>query len=94
MTHTTIKAIKNAYNTYLRSTDYSLSDCYSNYSSKKEKAFDYCKSLAKDYNGKAVKIIGHSCHIFSVGFLCTVDNRPAFAYITPSYDRYIYLDEI
>lgn len=47
-----------------------------------------------EYNGKALKIIGYNTMTFSVGFLGTVDGRAAFIYITKTYDRYIYIDEM
>ena len=94
MTHTKTTQIREAYHRYNKSYNYSLRDVYSSFSREKEKAFEYCNNLAAKHNGKAVKIIGACSHAFSVGFLCEIDNRPAFAYITRDYDRYIFIDEI
>ena len=94
MRHTTTKNIKNAYNTYLHSCNCDLHDCYSSFSRNKQKAFNYCLSLVKQYNGQAWAIIGFNSQTFSFGFLGEINGKQAFFYITKSYDRFIYLDEM
>ena len=94
MTHTTTKNIKNAHNQYYKSNLYTLYDCYTNHSHNKKQAFDYCRALMNKYNGRQGRIIGYNCMVFSYGFIGTINNRPAFFYITKDYDRYIYIDEL
>lgn len=94
MTHTRTQQIKNAFEDYNRSRLYDLFDCYERPSRAKENAMEYCKTLCHQYSGRALKIIGYNTMTFSVGFIGTVDDRPAFIYITKTYDRYIFIDEM
>ena len=94
MTHTTTKTIKNAYQSYEKSTLYSLNDCYATASYYKQKAYNYCKDLCKKYGGHGFKIIGYNTTAFSVGFIGYINENEAFFYITKDYDRYIYIDEL
>ena len=94
MTHTRTQQIKNAFQDYSHSHNYNLFDCYERPSRNKEEAMEYCKRLMHEYSGKALKIIGYNTMTFSVGFLGTVNGRAAFIYITKTYDRYIYMDEM
>lgn len=94
MKHTKTQQIKAAYKQYLNSTMYSLEDLYTTYSVFKARAFNYCVDLCNQYNGHTLKILGGNCMAFSVGFICEIEDKPAFAYITKDYNRYIFLDEI
>ena len=94
MTHTTDRCIKSAYKQYCRSCLYSLNDCYTNYSNRKEIAMDYCRRLKTEYHGIAGKIIGYNCMQFSYGFIGEIDGKTAFFYITKDYDRHIFEDEL
>lgn len=94
MTHCKTNQIKAAYNRYNNSYNYSLWDVYASFSRAKENAFNYCKQLAANCNGSAVKIIGANSNTFSAGFLCELEGKPAFVYITKDYDHYIFIDEI
>lgn len=94
MTHTTQKAIKTAYNEYLKSDRYFLTDCYDRMSEAKRNAWRYCEKLFIDYGSGIIKILGFNTFQFSVGFVGWMGDRKAFFYITRDYDRYIYLDEI
>lgn len=94
MTHCTTKTIKNAYADYQNSNKYNLSDCYKNASYYKQNAMNYCRKLKYKYNGFYGKIIGFNCMQFSYGFIGTIDNIPAFFYITKDNDRYIYISEL
>ena len=94
MTHTKSKVIKGAYMQWKYAYAASLGEVYSSYSQAKQNAMDYCRNLMYKHNGCALRIIGHNCMTFSVGFLGDVDGRDAFFYITRDYDRYIFLDEL
>lgn len=88
------KLIKNAYESYLKSYNYCLSDCYSNWSYHKEDAFNYCRDLVNKYEGRQGRIIGYCIMSFSYGFIGKINNKEAFFYITRDYDRYIYLEDL
>jgi hypothetical protein len=45
-----------------------LSDVYGSYSDAKESAYNYCKRLCKEFNGRDFRIAGHNCMTFSVQF--------------------------
>ena len=86
--------IKDAYHRYLMSTDYDLQDVYTTCSLRKAYAYNYCIELMNKYDGHTLKIIGYNTTTFSAGFIGVVDGKDAFVYITKSYDRFIYLDEL
>lgn len=92
MTKCTSKQIKNAYKQFLKSCNYSLYDCYGNFSRAKENAFKYCLNLVNKYNGIHYKIIGFNSMQFSFGFVGEIDGQKAFFYITKDYDRFIPLN--
>lgn len=98
MTHTTSKVIKTAYEQYKKSHLYTLNDCYQNASYNKQRAYNYCRELAHNHDsyivGEPLKIIGYNSQTFSVGFVGIINGKKAFFYITKSYDRYIYFDEL
>ena len=94
MTHAPTQQIKQAYRNYCRSYNYDLYDCYEQPSRAKREAMDYCARLMEENNGKALKIIGYNTMTFSVGFIGVIDGKEAFIYITKSYDRYIYMNEM
>lgn len=98
MTHTTTKTIKTAYAQYKKSHLYSLNDCYQNASYNKQKAFNYCRELAHNYNaylvGEPLKIISYNTNFFSVGFVGIINGRKAFFYITKAHNRFIYFEEL
>ena len=86
--------MQNAYTNYIRSDYHSLYQCYGSYSAKKESALNYCYELYNKYNGSDFKIISFNTFQFSVGFEGVYNGRKAFFYITRSYDRVIYLEDI
>ena len=94
MTHTTAKCIKNAYQIFLKSDLFTLSQCYTTASTAKHRAFNYCLDLVMRYNATKYRILGYNCMMFSFGFVGEINGKPAFFYITKDYDRYIYLDEM
>lgn len=94
MKHTKAQNIKGAYTQYMHSNVYTLDDCYNNYSCYKRAAYHYCLDLMHKYNGHSLKIISYNTTQFTAGFIGTVEGREAFVYITKSYDRYIFIDEL
>lgn len=79
------------YKIWNRSNDTELYHVYGKFSANKARAFERCKELMYKYGGRGLRILSHNSFSFTVGFefphpetgvLC-------FAYITPSYDRYI-----
>ena len=94
MTHCKTKCMRDAYATYARSNACNLSDCYKSASYAKKRAYDYCLSLVRDYKGVEFGIVSYNCTVFTFGFVGEIDGKTAFFYITPTYDRYIYMDEL
>ncbi len=94
MLHAKTKQMQATYNHYLKSQKFLLRDCYTNYSTPKLCAFKYCKQQQEQYNGHRGRIIAYNTQIFTFGFLGEINGKEAFFYITPSYSRYIYLDEL
>ena len=75
------------YNYYRKQNNgLSLYEIYNNYSWRKEKAFDYCKSLLKEKNGFDACFCGHNCMVFTYAFLFKEGDTTYLCYITPSYD--------
>ena len=75
---------------YEKSNCKSLYKAYRNPSQYKENAFSYCFSLMHEKAGFDLRIIGHNCMTFSIGFQY-IDNETGivmFAYITRDYNRF------
>lgn len=89
-----IRSLGGVQYTHSKSTNRTLSDCYAKCSEAKEAAFDYCLQLFRDYNGRDLKITGYNTTTFSVAFYGEYNGRQAFFYITRSYDRVAYIDEV
>ena len=94
MTHPPTNTLRNAYERYIQSNNYTLEQCYCNHSRAKQNAFDYCRELEYQNHGYNLKIIGFNSQTFSVGFIGEIGNKKAFFYITRDYDRFILLEEI
>lgn len=60
---------------------------YNNPSFHKVRAFERCKTLCNNYNGVNLQIISWNCQAFSVGFICYIDHKKHFVYITKDYDK-------
>lgn len=78
---------------YNRSSDYNLHDVYkTSYSYKKEQAFDYCKELCNEYNGRDLRIISYNTFIFTAGFIYNdkIEGVIKFMFITPSNNISVY----
>lgn len=86
--------IKNAYQRWTTSTDSTLEDVYKNCSTAKYRAYRYCVELMNKYNGYGLKILGHNCDFFSVGFMATVDGVNVFCYITHANDYFIPVENL
>lgn len=95
MKHENTKRMRQAYKEYARATATSLDDVYSSYSSAKMNAWIYCEKLAKQFSAvSSLYIIGHNSQTFSVAFEGKHNGKQAFFYITKTYDRFVYLDEL
>ena len=88
------RLMKDAYKRYKWSSDYTLRDCYDRPSYAKENAFNYCRELVNDYQGRQGRIISYNLFQFTYGFIGKINGKDAFFYITKEYDRYIYLEDL
>lgn len=79
------------YKQWKNSTAQHLWDVYGKFSNNKARAFARCEELMFKMGGRRIRILSHNSFSFTVGFefphpetgvLC-------FAYITPSYDKWI-----
>lgn len=70
-------------------------DAYEKPSVYKVRAWDYCKRLCAEKNGRDLIITGKNCMKFSAVFKFKEEGtgRDCFAYITKDYDRYAYAQE-
>ena len=73
---------------YDSSNWYSLSDAYTSYSYRKERAWDYCVHTMIEYNGIRLKVISRNTNFFTAGFTFfdSETGEPMFYYITANYD--------
>ena len=94
MTHTKAKNIQDAFHAYYRTETRNLWQAYGRPSYDKELAWYNCVELMKELDGYGLSVIGRNTCTFSVGFLCEIGGKHAFVWITKSYDRFVYLDEI
>ena len=63
---------------------------YSNPSVNKVRAWEACKKLCKQLDGKDLIITGKSSHCFSVCFKFQDKGRDCYAFITRDYSRFCY----
>lgn len=94
MYHENTKTMRSAAKYYAMCDATSLHDCYTRPSESKHHAFERCKAIANRYDGQGIKILSFNTFRFTVGFYGDINGRKAFFYITPSHDRYIYVDEL
>ena len=59
---------------YWTSSRYHLDDCYQNYSSAKQNAFDYCINKQNKMNGSDGRILSYNTFVFTYAFM-TDDNK-------------------
>ena len=88
------KQLHGAYETWKHSHTTSLDMAYGSYSNRKARAWDYCLDLMQKYNGYSIRILGHNCMTFSVGFVGYIDGLKHFFYITRDYDRALPLEKM
>ena len=83
-----IKTAKAKIPMYDRSNWYSLSDAYTSYSYRKERAWDYCVHKMIEYNGMGLKVISRNTNFFTAGFVFYDEETGdlMFYYITANYD--------
>ena len=90
MTRTNNQRIWKAYQTYLMSDMENLYDAYGRFSNAKQEAWNYCRKLCYENNGRGLKIVGAGTYTFSAGFLFTNENgKLCFCWITKGHDRYM-----
>ena len=94
MKHSKTETLRRAYRAYKNSPYRCLPDCYRNCSAQKERAYENCIRKEIEYSGFNGRIIGFNSQIFSFGFIGEINEKEAFFYITPTYERYIYISEI
>lgn len=87
-------AMRNAYERYLVSAKYDdLYKAYRTPSPRKRAAWDYCKRLMKELDGKNLRIIGFNSMMFSAGFRYEKDGKPVFMYITKGGNKEAEIDD-
>lgn len=90
----TTERARNVIRSYDNSGMYQLWHAYpSHYSGAKARAYDECVELMKAVGGHDLKIIGAGSHFFSVGFIFVKDSKKCLAYITPTYNYAIELED-
>ena len=77
-----------AITTYNRSDMFKLSDAYKTYSTAKARAWNYCESLMKKYDGFGLRVLTYNTFTFTAGFrfFDAETGETMFMYITPNYD--------
>ena len=76
---------------YEQSTAYSLYSVYGTFSQAKANAWEYCRRLCADLNGRGLKVIGANGFQFTAGFKYEKDGVEYLMYITKTADRPIKL---
>lgn len=89
MTRANTKALKEAFRSYGVSKHQYLWQVYKNCSNEKYEAFEYCKRLCEEHNGRDLKIVSFNKYQFTCGFIGEVNGEKAFVYITMNDDRYL-----
>ena len=94
MITTNKKQIKEKFNDYKKSNNYTLYDIYNTHSHAKAKAFAYCVDLCNQYNGECLKIVSYNQFAFTCGFTYTNGNgEKMFVYITKANDYQTKIEE-
>lgn len=102
MLFTSNKQIRGAYSQYKSiiagvnrwNGERSLDEAYGRYSCAKQRAWYYCEDLMASHDGSDMRILGHNCMTFSVGFIGYVNGLKHFFYITRDYDRAMPLEKV
>lgn len=69
-------------NAYERSDTCSIYEQYKRPSAYKVEAFDRCRKMCADLNGRRLRITGGNCMTFSAAFRCEIDGEDAIIYLT------------
>ena len=88
------QSVRNATITGHRRYGRTLDDVYNSYSNAKQRAFNYCINLMKEYDGDGLIILAHNYMTFSVGFIGYINGLKHFFYITKDYDRALPLEKM
>ena len=70
MLNATTKQAKRFIEEYQESTNTTLYGWYTTFSAKKQKAFEKCKTVARECNGYGLKIISANTSFFTFAFMC------------------------
>ena len=76
---------------YLNSNLSHLEQCYNNYSSRKNSAYDYCRNIYNNFDGEYFTITGYNSNYFSVAFEIEYEEKNYLIYITYADDYIIEL---
>ena len=80
------KNLESEYHRYCMSNATELWDVYGRCSDKKRSAFERCKEDCESMHGHDLRIVGHNCDKFSVGWCFEEDGTEMFLFRTKSYD--------
>lgn len=80
------KKMLQTYLKYLRVEDSGIYSRYKTPSESKLIAYDYCLYLKDKYKGYHGKIVSHNTFIFTYGFICDINGKRHFIYITPEHE--------
>lgn len=80
---------------YKRSTATELWQVYGNYSRAKAEAFDYCRRLMAEHDGRDLKILSHNTYMFTAAFsfMNKETGEAMLMYITPSKNKPVFWTE-
>lgn len=80
---------------YKNSSDTELYHVYGTCSRKKLEAFDDCRKLMADYDGRDLRILSHNSHVFTAGFeyMNPETGEVMIMYITKSGHRPVFWTE-
>ena len=87
-----LKNLEHQYDDYIGSDDTTLFDVYGRWSMSKERAYNYCISLARKCDYEAYAIVSFNTFMFTFGFTFYCDGCKWFAYITRDHDYVMRLD--
>lgn len=90
MRYTKSKQIKANYNYYknnLYNLPHTLEQAYKTASAYKHQAYNYWRRYVHEHEARGLRILGHSCNFFSLGFTYIENGEEYFAYIT-AYNNY------
>lgn len=83
-----------AHREYCNSSANYLDEVYAKPSIIKKMAFNDARKIMDIYNGYKFRIIRYNKYTFSCGFICYINDKMSFVYITKDNTRYITMEEI